>query len=158
LCAISSETQRHHLSLSPIDLYIQHSSLGQEQAQQRRQTAISRQAQPPKHSSTYIQSSTNTSISLPGANMCLITTPRKESRYHDSDPPRPVSNFTGGRRSSAAYRPSGGYSRRSVSRTRVIEAEPRRSARSMDYDYVRVEPRHSGRNLDYTRTSRTYVR
>ena len=97
-------------------------------------------------------------------NMCLITTPRKEPRYdvhrgRDYDAPRPVSNYHGGPayRTSATYaRPPSGY-RRSVSRTRIIEAEPRRSGREMDY--VRIEqPRRSGRSVDYVRTSRTYVR
>jgi hypothetical protein len=84
--------------------------------------------------------------------MCLITTPRKEPRYdlrRDYDAPRPVSNFHGGphyhhdhARSSRTYsRPPADY-RRSVSRTRVYESEPRRS----------------GRSVDYVRTSRTYVR
>jgi len=90
--------------------------------------------------------------------MCLITTPRKEPRYdvrRDYDAPRPVSNYHGGRNSGTYSRPPDRY-RRSVSRTRVIETEPRRSGRSVDY--VRTEPRRSGRSVDYVRTSRTYVR
>lgn len=94
--------------------------------------------------------------------MCLITTPRKEPRYdirRDTyDAPRPVSNYHGGRSSGTYSRPPADRYRRSVSRTRVIETEPRRSGRSVDYDYVRNEPRRSGRSVDYVRTSRTYVR
>jgi hypothetical protein len=87
--------------------------------------------------------------------MCLITTPRKEPRYdlrRDYDAPRPVSNFQGGPhyyhdhgRSSKTYsRPPADRAsfRRSVSRSRIYETEPRRS----------------GRDVDYVRTSRTYVR
>lgn len=89
--------------------------------------------------------------------MCLITTPKKE-RYEvrrDYDAPRPVSNYQGGphhyhdharqSRTSRTYSrpPADRVSyRRSVSRTRAYEAEPRRS----------------GRSVDYVRTSRTYVR
>lgn len=85
--------------------------------------------------------------------MCLITTPRKDVRYDRA--PRPISNYHSGP-SSAGY-PHSSH-RRSVSRTRVIEIEPRRSGRSIDHGYLRTEPRRSGRSVDVVRTSRTYVR
>lgn len=75
--------------------------------------------------------------------MCLITTPRRSDRTtvrrgYDYDAPRPVSNYQGGPHYAHVHhhhRPSRqpDYSRRSVSRTRIVETEPRRSGRSVDY-------------------------
>lgn len=143
---LKDSSQRHNLSLPTIDIHIQHSSHAQEQSQQKRLSRVhlNRRSihvlpfnQPP-----------NTSISPPSAKMCLITTPRKEYR---GPPPRPISNFSPGRTSVNYSRTP----RRSASRTRYIDIEPRGSARRVDYDYA---PRRSGRNVEYSRTSTTYVR
>lgn len=120
-------------------------------------SAILRQAQPSKHSSAYTHLGTTRTFSIlrPPVTMCLITTPRKGPRYYDDAPPRPISNYHSGPHYSHA---PNGYGRRSISRTRVIATEPRRSGRSVDYGFVRTEPRRSGRSVDVVRTSRTYVR
>ncbi|KAI5363990.1 hypothetical protein Slin15195_G096450 [Septoria linicola] len=75
--------------------------------------------------------------------MCLVT-PKKQVVVRGRDvPPRPVSNYHGGPRSS---------SRSVYHRTSVIPVE-RASHHSHHH-----EPRRSGERVVYRRTSRTYVR
>ncbi|KAF2213492.1 hypothetical protein CERZMDRAFT_90466 [Cercospora zeae-maydis SCOH1-5] len=74
--------------------------------------------------------------------MCLVT-PKKEYVVRGRDlPPRPVSNYYGGPRSSS----------RSVYRRTSASVPVERLSRSSYH-----EPRRSGERVVYKRTSRTYV-
>ncbi|KAM0718051.1 hypothetical protein Q7P37_006383 [Cladosporium fusiforme] len=90
--------------------------------------------------------------------MCLITTPRRD-RYEvrrDYDAPRPVSNFQGGPHYTHDHHHHSGRTSRTYSRPPPERLSYRRSvSRQRVYE---PEPRRSGRSVDYVRTSRTYVR